>query len=111
MLITPPPVNTHQWGAYKANKQPPEKLDRSFEATKRYAEAAREIGEKEGVPVADVWTAMWKAAREDEREIERFSTDGLHLKADGYQVPFALHSGLRVYSERCRHVFLSDCLR
>ena len=86
ILITPPPVNTHQWGAYKASKEPPDQLDRHFETTKTYAEAVKDVAKKEGVQACDIWTAMWKAAGEVEEELKRFMTDGLHLNADGYQV-------------------------
>lgn len=73
-MITPPPVNTHQW------------TDRIFEETKLYAEAAKEVGAQVGVPVADVWTEIWEAAGRDERACERYLLDGLHLNAAGYEV-------------------------
>jgi isoamyl acetate esterase len=31
ILVTPPPVNTQQWGAFQASKEPPQELDRDFE--------------------------------------------------------------------------------
>ncbi|KAI6036077.1 SGNH hydrolase-type esterase domain-containing protein [Pisolithus microcarpus] len=46
ILITPPPVNSHQ----------------------------------------DVWTAMWDASGQDERALEEFLYDGLHLNEAGYEV-------------------------
>ncbi|OJA11935.1 hypothetical protein AZE42_06382, partial [Rhizopogon vesiculosus] len=50
ILITPPPLNTKQWAR-------PE-YPRLFE----YAEAVKEVGEKENVPVADIWTAIFDGA-------------------------------------------------
>lgn len=75
ILITPPPVNTYQWT-----------VARGFAQTKSYAEAAKEVGVQVGVPVADVWTEIWEAAGRDERALEQFLYDGLHLNAAGYEV-------------------------
>ncbi|THH33012.1 hypothetical protein EUX98_g1217 [Antrodiella citrinella] len=88
VLITPPPVNTLQWGAYKASQEPPEELERSLDLTKTYAEKVKEVGLKEGVQVLDAWTALWKAAGEVEGNLSRLSHDGLHLNADGYKVVY-----------------------
>ncbi|KAH7922810.1 SGNH hydrolase [Leucogyrophana mollusca] len=76
ILITPPPVNTYQWDG------------RVFDATKSYAEAVKEVGLKENIPVADVWTEIWEAAGKDEKSCERFLSDGLHLNAAGYEIIF-----------------------
>jgi len=76
ILITPPPVNTHQWP------------DRDFGQTKLYAETVKEVGEQTGVPVADVWTEIWEAAGQDEKSCENFLYDGLHLNAEGYEIVF-----------------------
>jgi len=75
ILITPPPVNTHQWP-----------VGRAFAETRSYAEAVKEVGVQVGVPVADVWTEIWEAAGRDERALEQFLYDGLHLNAAGYEV-------------------------
>lgn len=88
ILITPPPVNTYQRAATLQAKNPPMLLDRSFETTRKYAEAVIEIGEKEGIPVIDIWTALFDAAGRDERALSRFLWDGLHLNAAGYEVSF-----------------------
>ncbi|TFY74383.1 hypothetical protein EWM64_g9631 [Hericium alpestre] len=88
ILIAPPPVNTYQRGADLASRDPPRELDRQFEATKRYAQEVLAVGEKEGVPVADVWTRLWEAAGQDERSLEQFLYDGLHLNEAGYQVAY-----------------------
>ena len=76
ILITPPPVNTHQWTI----------SPRVFTETKSYAEAVKEVGAEVDVPVADVWTEIWEAAGRDERACEQFLDDGLHLNAAGYEV-------------------------
>lgn len=78
ILITPPPVNSHQ------------RQDRYFDATKSYAEVVREVGTTLHVPVADVWTAMWDASGHDERALEKFLYDGLHLNEAGYEVTYNL---------------------
>jgi lysophospholipase L1-like esterase len=86
LLLTPPPVNTHQRGADLASRDPPKELDRLFNVTKAYADAVKTVGAAEKVPVADVWTALWNAAGCDEAALSRFLIDGLHLNEAGYQV-------------------------
>jgi isoamyl acetate esterase len=84
ILITPPPINTYQRGADLASRTPPQTLDRKFDITKSYADAVKEIGKNEGILVLDVWTAIFDAAGRDEKQLEKFSDDGLHLNAAGY---------------------------
>ncbi|KAH8102863.1 SGNH hydrolase-type esterase domain-containing protein [Cristinia sonorae] len=88
IVITPPPVNTVQWRAYKASKVPSEELDRLFETTREYAEKAREVAGGEGVVVVDVWTRIWKEAGEVEEGLSALLTDGLHLNERGYEIVF-----------------------
>ncbi|KAI6028834.1 SGNH hydrolase-type esterase domain-containing protein, partial [Pisolithus orientalis] len=78
ILITPPPVNSHQ------------RQDRNLDATKSYAEVVNELGTALATPVADVWTAMWDASGRDERALEKFLHDGLHLNEAGYEVVYNL---------------------
>ena len=59
-------------------------LDREFDTTKLYADAVKDVGESEGVPVLDLWTAVFEAAGRDEKQLEKFLVDGLHLNAAGY---------------------------
>ncbi|KAI9570428.1 SGNH hydrolase-type esterase domain-containing protein [Boletus coccyginus] len=87
ILITPPPVNTYQWT-----------VARGFAQTKSYAEAAKEVGVQVGVPVADVWTEIWEAAGRDERALEQFLYDGLHLNAAGYEITF--NSIMKIIEEK-----------
>lgn len=85
VLITPPPVNTHQRRADLEARTPPLKLDRLFDVTREYAEAVKHVGRETGVPVVDIWSAIWAAAGEDETALSIFLPDGLHLNASGYQ--------------------------
>lgn len=84
ILFTPPPINTYLRSADLATREPPLALDRNFEVTKAYAEAVQEVGKNEGVPVLDVWTALYEAADRDEKQLDKFSYDGLHLNTVGY---------------------------
>lgn len=54
ILLTPPPVNEHQFEETD--------LARKASVTQVYAEAAREVGASLGVAVADVWTEFMTAA-------------------------------------------------
>ncbi|KAG0705027.1 SGNH hydrolase-type esterase domain-containing protein [Suillus ampliporus] len=80
ILITPPPVNTKQWNS-------PDH-PRVFETTRLYAEAVKEVGEKENVPVADIWTPIFDGAGRSEEGCEKYLNDGLHLNSDGYNIVF-----------------------
>ena len=83
ILITPPPLNDFQWGKRVEIGLP---ADREFEVTRKYAEAAKAVGEKEGIPVVDVWTAIWEAAGKEQEGLEKYLIDGLHLTVAGYNV-------------------------
>jgi lysophospholipase L1-like esterase len=82
VLITPPPFNPSQWNA----KHKSEKDDRTPENTAKYAQAVRDVGVKENVPVVDMFSAIMDATHEQEKELERYLSDGLHLTAEGYTV-------------------------
>ena len=87
ILITPPPVNTHQWIEFlRTCDHPKDYSDRQFDITKQYAEAAKEVGKAENVPVVDTWTLLWEACGRDEHSLPKFLTDGLHLNAEAYKV-------------------------
>ncbi|KAL1748110.1 SGNH hydrolase-type esterase domain-containing protein [Schizophyllum fasciatum] len=88
ILITPPPVNTLQRGADLRARDPPKELDREFGVTATYAQAVRVVGKEEGVPVADVFQAIWSAAGEKEEELAKFLGDGLHLNKAGYEIMY-----------------------
>jgi GDSL-like Lipase/Acylhydrolase family len=76
LLITPPPVHVPSMGMD----------NRTFDVTKTYAEEVKKVGEREDVPVLDVWTRMWEAAGKSEEGLEIYFTDGLHLAEAGYEV-------------------------
>ena len=86
LLLTCPPVDTIQRGADLASRDPPRGLDRDFEVTRQYAEAARLVGEKAGVPVIDVWTLLWEGCGKEEKNLAKFLYDGLHVNELAYGV-------------------------
>lgn len=86
LLLTPPPVNTHQRGAALAARDPPIPLDRAFDVTARYADAVREVGRTEGVPVVDVYTRLWEGCGKDESKLSKYLRDGLHVNEEAYIV-------------------------
>jgi isoamyl acetate esterase len=79
LLITPPPVHVPSMGA---DKQP----TRTFDVTKAYAEEVIRVGQREDVPVVDVWTRVWEAAGKNKEALKEYFTDGLHLNEAGYKV-------------------------
>ncbi|KAF8212403.1 SGNH hydrolase-type esterase domain-containing protein [Mycena galopus ATCC 62051] len=114
ILITPPPINTHQWGADLASRNPPGALDRLFNTTKQYAEGVKEAAAALDVPVVDVWTAIWHAAGENEQALSRYLLDGLHLKPEGYAANKVVYEALmetiaerhpELHYERLQNVF------
>ncbi|GBE82606.1 SGNH hydrolase [Sparassis crispa] len=88
LLITPPPVGPEQWLAHIRENDPARELDRKFEVTRQYADAVKDVGAREGVPVVDIWTRFWEACGEDVARLSELLTDGLHLNARGYELMF-----------------------
>ena len=86
ILFTPPPVNTKARLEELEHRDPPKPLDRAFDSTVQYAEAVREVGRKEKVPVLDVFTLLWEASGKVEEKLDKFLCDGLHLSEAGYDV-------------------------
>jgi len=86
ILLTPPPVDTYQRNASLSARDPPIKLDRHFDVTKSYAEAVKNVGLRENIPIVDVWSVIFDAANQDEHALGEYLCDGLHLSATGYQV-------------------------
>ena len=86
ILFTPPPVNTKARLEELEHRDPPKPLDRAFDSTVQYAEAVREVGRKEKVPVLDVFTLLWEASGKVEEKLDEFLCDGLHLSEAGYDV-------------------------
>ncbi|TFK50102.1 SGNH hydrolase [Heliocybe sulcata] len=87
VLITPPPIAIKQWNEVLAG-QGEEPQGRSLDSAHRYAEATKEVGRKEGVPVVDAWTGIWEACGKGEEGLPRYFSDGLHLNANGYAVVY-----------------------
>ena len=85
-LITPPPLNVHQWVSSTNCAGVPHERDRDFKVTAEYAQKVREVGASNKVPVVDVWKALWNAAGQTEAGLTKYLCDGLHLTADGYSV-------------------------
>lgn len=78
-------MNTYQRGKDLNSRDPPRAVDRDFNVTKQYAEAVKEVGQKEGIPVLDVWTLLWDACGHVEQNLSEFLEDGLHLNVKGYE--------------------------
>jgi len=93
ILITPPPANVSQINVTRAtlNALLPREvtLDWSFESTKAYAEEVLKVGKREDVPVVDAWTCIWEAAGKNEKSLENFFVDGIHVNKAGYRVSYA----------------------
>ncbi|KZT29894.1 SGNH hydrolase [Neolentinus lepideus HHB14362 ss-1] len=87
VLITPPPLYLKQWNEYLAGVGE-EPQGRSLDSSHRYAEAVKEVGKKEGVPVVDAWTGIWEAAGKVEEALRKYLKDGLHPNANGYAVVY-----------------------
>ena len=62
MLITPPPVDEYGLAENDLVKTVAKKLQRTAEHTKQYAEACRQVGEKQDVVVMDLWSAFMTEA-------------------------------------------------
>ncbi|KAJ3542816.1 hypothetical protein NM688_g5935 [Phlebia brevispora] len=88
ILLTPPPVNTHQRAADLATRTPPRPVDRDFNVTVQYAEAVRALGKKEGVPVVDVHTRLWEGCGKEEKNLTKYLRDGLHVNEEAYRLIF-----------------------
>ncbi|KAI0328125.1 SGNH hydrolase [Cubamyces sp. BRFM 1775] len=91
ILLTPPPVDPTRWA--RTLEETVEVglrglFQRTFEVTRQYAEAARDVGARESVPVVDVWTGIWEAAGRDMGRLGEYLYDGLHLNEKGYAVVY-----------------------
>ncbi|KAL1957194.1 hypothetical protein VTO42DRAFT_6228 [Malbranchea cinnamomea] len=99
LLLTPPPVNQHQLEPSDWVKV--DNTRRTAENTKKYADACREVGNRLGVPVVDIWSAFMKAAGWKEGEplagsidvpenekLRALLSDGLHFNPSGYRIMY-----------------------
>ncbi|CAE6472106.1 unnamed protein product [Rhizoctonia solani] len=90
ILITAPPINSTQRGKELASRDPPIAPDRTHETTKSYAQAVIDVGSSRGIPVIDLWTALWKEAGEVEQGLEPLLPDGLHCNEKSYAILYEL---------------------
>ncbi|EJU05473.1 SGNH hydrolase [Dacryopinax primogenitus] len=86
LLITPPPFSSLQRGSILASRTPPEPLDRDQAVTRAYAQAVRELGEEQAIPVVDMYTLLWEGAGGKEEGLDKWMQDGLHVNAAAYEV-------------------------
>ncbi|OSD01260.1 SGNH hydrolase [Trametes coccinea BRFM310] len=77
VLMTPPPIDDFRQAPL-----------RTLEASRQYAEVAREVARTEKVTLVDVWAGIWERAAKDEGQLHKFLADGLHLNENGYKVAF-----------------------
>ncbi|KAI0702339.1 SGNH hydrolase-type esterase domain-containing protein [Cytidiella melzeri] len=84
ILLSPPPINTIQRAADLASRGQP--LDRSFDHTARYAEVVRQVSAEENVPFVDVYERLWELCGQDEKRLEQYMVDGLHVNDEAYGI-------------------------
>ncbi|EJD06068.1 SGNH hydrolase [Fomitiporia mediterranea MF3/22] len=109
LLITPPPINLHQWLESKDPDGTTHKKDRDFGVTAEYAQKVRDVGAKEKIPVVDVWKALWDAAGQKEDALSRYLSDGLHLTPEGYSVVYEeLITTIKEYAPDLHHENLRE---
>lgn len=86
-LLPPPPISISQRKEDVLAKWGHENLDRTFERTKQFAEAVREVAEQRQVVFVPLFDNMMAAAGPDpDNGLRQFLSDGLHLTPAGYQV-------------------------
>ncbi|KAL0077588.1 SGNH hydrolase-type esterase domain-containing protein [Phycomyces blakesleeanus] len=88
VLITPPPINEVQWKV--VCEENGIQLDRKFETTRLYAECARNVGKEHKIPVINLWDEILDRAKEQNRDLSQFLSDGLHLSSLGNQTAYEL---------------------
>lgn len=103
-------MNTSQWEIDRQSQNPPKVLDRSFETTRKYAEAVVDVGKRENLPIVDVWNLLYDAAGKKESALENFLVDGLHLNTAGYEVGLIV-SALKIVSHDICVLSFADCVR
>lgn len=99
ILVTPPPVDEHQFEADPSATRDPNGRGRSAAHTKLYADACREVGKKLDVAVLDLWSIIMEKAGNKEGaplpgslEIEQNGIlkellyDGLHFGPAAYKL-------------------------
>lgn len=88
LLLTPPPLHEDDWNselkALTGTPNPP--VDRSFNVTRLYGEAVKEVGAELGLTVVDVHRAL--GGHEGKDGYKQHLCDGLHLNASGNALVF-----------------------
>jgi lysophospholipase L1-like esterase len=84
MLITPPPINEAQW--QKRCEEQGDKLNRTNESARAYANVVKEIGAEKQLVVIDIWSRLMDLTGPGKRDLAEFLFDGLHLNGNGYEV-------------------------
>ncbi|EJD46062.1 GDSL Lipase/Acylhydrolase [Auricularia subglabra TFB-10046 SS5] len=90
LFIAPPPVDEAARSADLASRSPPLAPDRTWDTTKAYADAVKQVGRELDVPVVDAWTAIWDAAGNRIEDLKAYLPDGLHLSAKSYDIVYNL---------------------
>ncbi|KAI9495538.1 GDSL Lipase/Acylhydrolase [Zychaea mexicana] len=85
ILITPPPLNEVQWKKRCDDQGGP--LNRTWEYSRDYAQAVRDVAQEHKVVVADLWQTLMDFGTDHMAE---YLLDGLHLNAKGNQVMYEL---------------------
>lgn len=88
LLLTPPPLHEDDWNSelktITGSPNPP--VDRSFNVTRLYGEAVKEVGAEMGLAVVDVHGALGGHTGKD--VYRQHLCDGLHLNATGNALVF-----------------------
>ncbi|KAJ3011871.1 hypothetical protein HKX48_006609 [Thoreauomyces humboldtii] len=83
LLITPPPLHEGDWNKRCAATDGRD-LDRNVKVTRSYADACKEVGRTEGVPVLDLWEAAFGLGGSyDGDHAQSLLADGLHFNSKG----------------------------
>ncbi|KAJ2159130.1 isoamyl acetate-hydrolyzing esterase [Coemansia sp. RSA 552] len=92
LLITPPPLGDRLFAQRCLRDDKPN--DRRHETSTPYAEVARAVAAKTGVPLVDLWAAIEAGVRNrghmEFDGYEEYLWDGLHLNANGNDLLFGL---------------------
>ena len=81
VLITPPPLNEVQWKKRCDDQGGP--LNRTWEYSRDYAQAVRDVAKERGIVVADLWTKLMDFGTD---HLHEYLLDGLHLNSNGNKV-------------------------
>ncbi|KAI9252423.1 SGNH hydrolase [Phascolomyces articulosus] len=85
VLITPPPLNEVQWKKRCDDQGGP--LNRTWEYSRDYAQAVRDVAQERGVILADLWTKLMDVGMDN---LHEYLLDGLHLNANGNKLTYEL---------------------